>query len=70
MINIEDVKRLTLGPDDLLVVQVRGPLSDETAKRIKAQFVKSCPQLENKLMVIPEELALAILIGGKAQAAA
>ncbi|SFM00560.1 hypothetical protein SAMN03159423_4865 [Bradyrhizobium sp. NFR13] len=61
MIDIEDVKRLTLGPKDILVVKVDGHLSTEMTARLKSQHLSGFPGLENKIMVLDRTTSLAIV---------
>ena len=61
MIDIEDVKRLTLGPKDILVVKVDAHLSREMVERIQYSFSDGFPQHANKIMVLDKTMSLAIV---------
>lgn len=62
MIDIEDVKRLTMGPEDILVMQVKGHITTETADRIKRSVSDGYPSLKNKIMVLDDSMSLAVLV--------
>ncbi len=51
------VARLT--PTDVLVLEVPGPISIETAERIKASMLKVCP--EQKCIVLSDGVHLKVL---------
>jgi hypothetical protein len=70
MIDIEDVKRLTLGPDDILVLQVKGRVSREQEVRMRTCFSNLLPTLKNKIMVVDESVTLAVLVPEEAKARA
>jgi hypothetical protein len=67
MIDIEDVKRLNLGPNDILVAQVKGIISSQARDRIKEQFDTVFPALKNRVMVIDENITLAVLLAEEAK---
>lgn len=67
MIDIEDVKKLNIGPDDILVLQVKGNIPGEVATKIRDHFVRGFPALKNKIMVLDENISLAVLVAEEAK---
>lgn len=67
MIDIEDVKRLTIEPNDILVIQFKDRISSDTADRMKAYLSDKHPILKNKIMVIDGDAKLAVLNAKEAE---
>lgn len=61
MIEIQDIKSLSIKPGQVLVVQVDGFISTETKDRIKAAFAADAPMLEDRLLVIDKSITLAVV---------
>lgn len=61
MVDIEEVKRLRLGPNDILVLKIDGHLSRDAAERVKNCFADGFPSLANKILVIDKSTSLAIV---------
>jgi hypothetical protein len=59
MIDIEEVKRLNIGPNDTLVVQIAGPILDIGA--VIKYIHDAVPGLENRVLVIDESVSLAVV---------
>lgn len=69
MINIEDVKRLTLGPNELLIFQVRGTLTSIALVDLRDNISK-IPALKNKTMVVDDSVTLTVLAAEEVKARA
>jgi len=61
MIDIEDVKRLSVRQGDILVVQSSRALSDDMARRIKDHIEAAFPDLTGRVLVIDDTLSLAVV---------
>jgi hypothetical protein len=69
VINIEDVKRLTLGPNELLIFQVRGTLTSIALVDLRDNISK-IPALKNKTMVVDDSVTLTVLAAEEVKARA
>lgn len=63
MVDIEDVKRLTLAPDDILVVKVDDILTAEMCARVQDQLLRGMG-VKNKVMVLDKTTSLAVIEKG------
>lgn len=60
-IQIADVKRLNVGPDDTLVVKVAGRIPSDIAERVRRMFTDAVPSLHGKVIVIDDAITLAVI---------
>ena len=65
MIDIEDVKRLKIGPHDRLVVQTSGMVTEEVASRIRGRMADWDPDLLGRVLVIDNTVQLLVVGPGK-----
>lgn len=56
----EAVTRLELGPNDIVVIQVEGRISDEAAERIKTAFGEGVG-LKNKIAVVESTMKFGVI---------
>lgn len=61
MIDIEDVKRLTLGPDDVLVVQAQRPITQVQREYLASLVEKGLPTLRGRIFVTDRDIDLMVL---------
>jgi hypothetical protein len=69
MIDIEDVKRLTLGPDEMLILQVKGHVTRSAEIYLKNLFSGN-PALKNKVVVMDSTVSLAVVSAKEAKSRA
>jgi hypothetical protein len=56
-----DVKRLSLGPNDVLVAKYNGQIDEKTARRIRDQLEATLPINGSKIIVIDDNVDLLVL---------
>ncbi len=60
-IDIADIKRLTLGPEEILVVKINATISPEHAKRINDKFINKFPSMEGRILIIDRSVTLSVI---------
>lgn len=58
---VGDVRKLNVGPNDVLVVTVKHALSEHSMKLVRDAINSAFPDYKRKLLILPEDMSLTVV---------